>query len=106
MTAINYTFNPEISDYSERETFDPTPIPMAKCESPRLNSMEQGKNEFFQCFKNGTNLTLQGFYSSIRSKYLVFKIDYCNQTVLSGIFPGHTCRTRNESENMISDVIV
>ena len=45
---------------------------------------------------------MKGFYSSFKKHYFTVSIDYCNQTVLSSIMPGHTCRPRAEAEKLLA----
>jgi hypothetical protein len=49
------------------------------------------------------DLAVKGFYSSLQNQYFKIKIDYCNQTLLDGILPGHTCRPREEADNLTAD---
>jgi len=49
------------------------------------------------------DLAVKGFYSSLQSQYFKIKIDYCNQTVLDGILPGHTCRPRADAEKLAEE---
>ena len=50
-------------------------------------------------------MTLKGFYSSENSTYLSLTINYCQQANLNVILPGHTCKSRNESEKMLAEGI-
>jgi len=50
-------------------------------------------------------MTLKGFYSSDNSTYLSLRINYCQQAELNVILPGHTCKSRKESEKILAEGI-
>ena len=52
------------------------------------------------------DLAVKGFYSSLQNQYFKIKIDYCSQTVLDGILPGHKCRAKAEADKLVAEGII
>ncbi|CDW90367.1 UNKNOWN [Stylonychia lemnae] len=87
-------------------TWQQIPFELEKCKSERLGGNNQTQDlETMWCPKNFT-IQLQGNIASKTRKMVVVEIHYCEQNVLDKLQPGIKCKSKSESDQMITKTVI
>eukprot|EP00347_Sterkiella_histriomuscorum_P000645 403375048 len=90
-------------------SWDETPMHLEKCGIDRLGGKEAQGNVIESATKlcgKDFQLKIQGNVGTKIRKFVTTTVIYCNQEVLSKMYPGKICKSRQESDDMMQNIIV